>query len=129
VTLLIAAFVAMASAWSALALWYKAPGGQAGKSAASAAWLVLAAACLVGLWHGWVAVALSAFAAAYAAMLIWWNDLSPSNVRNWADDVGRMVSGAVSGDRVTLQNVRNFAWRSEIDYTPRWETRSYDLAR
>jgi hypothetical protein len=129
VTLLIAAFIAMASAWSGLALWYKAPGGRVGKSAASAAWLVLAAACLAGLWHGSVAIALPTFAAAYAGLLIWWIGLSPSNDRDWADDVAQMVHGTVNGDRVTLQNVRNFAWRSESDYTPRWETRSYDLAR
>jgi hypothetical protein len=127
--MLIAALLAMASAWSALALWYKAPGGRAARAAASAAWLVLAAACLVGLWHGWVAIALPAFAAAYAGLLIWWIRLSPSNDRDWADDVAQMVRGTVNGDRVTLQNVRNFAWRSEIDYMPRWETRSYDLAR
>jgi hypothetical protein len=129
VTILIAALVATASAWSALALWYKAPGGRAARAAASAAWLVLAAACLVGLWHGWLAIVLPAFAAAYAGLLIWWIGLSPSNDRDWADDVAQMVRGTVNGDRVTLQNVRNFAWRSEIDYTQRWETRSYDLAR
>ena len=128
-TMLIAALVAMASAWGALALWYKAPGGRPARSAASAAWLVLAAACLIGLWHGWLAIALPAFAAAYVGLLIWWIGLSPSNDREWADDVAQMVRGTVNGDLVTLQNVRNFAWRSEVDYTPRWETRSYDLAR
>jgi hypothetical protein len=129
VTLLIAALVAVASAWSALALWYRAPGARAARAAASATWLVLAAACLVGLWHGGFAIGLPAFAAAYAGMLIWWIGLSPSNDRDWADDVAQMVRGTVDGERVTLQNVRNFAWRSEIDYAPRWETRSYDLAR
>jgi Domain of unknown function (DUF4105) len=129
VTLLIAALIAMASAWGALALWYKARGGRAARTAASAAWLALAAACLVGLWLGWFAIALPTFCAAYAGLLIWWIRLSPSNDRDWADDVAQMVRGTVNGDRVTLQNVRNFAWRSEIDYTPRWETRSYDLAR
>ena len=128
-TVLIAVLIAIASAWSALALWYKARGGRAAKAAASAAWLALAAACLVGLWHGWLAIALPTFSAAYAGLLIWWIGLSPSNDRDWADDVAQMVRGTVNGDRVTLQNVRNFAWRSEIDYTPRWETRSYDLAR
>jgi Domain of unknown function (DUF4105) len=129
VIILIAALLAMASAWSALALWYKAPGGRTARKAASAAWLVLTCACLAGLWHGRLALVLPAFAAAYAALLIWWNGLSPSNDRDWADDVAHMVRGTVNGDRVTLQNVRNFAWRSAIDYTPRWETRSYDLAR
>jgi hypothetical protein len=89
----------------------------------------LAAACLIGLWHGWFAAALLAFALAYAALLLWWIGLSPSNDRDWADDVAQTVRGTVDGGRVTLQNVRNFAWRSQTDYTPRWESRSYDLAR
>jgi hypothetical protein len=38
-----------------------------------------------------------------------------------------MTSGIVAGQRVTLLNVRNFDWRSDSDYTQRWETRHYDL--
>ena len=30
---------------------------------------------------------------------------------------------------VTLHNVRNCDYRTETDYTPRWETRPVDLAR
>jgi hypothetical protein len=47
----------------------------------------------------------------------------------WADDVAEMTRGTVEGDRVTLDNVRDFIWRTETDYTRRWETRSYDLNR
>ena len=31
--------------------------------------------------------------------------------------------------RDSLNNVRNFQWRSETDYTPQWESRTYDLDR
>jgi len=41
-----------------------------------------------------------------------------------ADDVAQMTTGTVNGSRVTLRNVRNFEWRSDTDYTQRWETRN-----
>jgi len=52
----------------------------------------------------------------------------PSNNRLWADDVTHTVTGDVSGDHVTLHNVRNFTWRGLEDYDSRWETRSYNLS-
>src|SRR3546814_6179051 len=38
-----------------------------------------------------------------------------------------MLGSTVAGSVVTLDNVRNFEWRSTTDYTPCWETRRYDL--
>jgi hypothetical protein len=35
----------------------------------------------------------------------------------------------IDGDHVTIHNVRNCDYRTEGDYTPHWETRSYDLAQ
>jgi Domain of unknown function (DUF4105) len=83
----------------------------------------------LALWQGRTALGLLAFAVAFGALLIWWQRIAPSNDRIWADDVARMTTGTVDGDRVTLHDVRNFDWRSDTDYTQRWETRSYDLDR
>jgi hypothetical protein len=41
----------------------------------------------------------------------------------------RLPTATLSGDRLTIQNVRNFVYRSEADFTPQWETRSYDLSQ
>ena len=35
----------------------------------------------------------------------------------------------IKGDSITIHNVRNFAYRTETDFTPRWETRTYDLSK
>jgi hypothetical protein len=35
----------------------------------------------------------------------------------------------VNGDLVTIRGVRNFDYRSESDFTPRWEDRTYDLRK
>ena len=45
-------------------------------------------------------------------------------------DVRTFDTGAeFDGDRVTVRNVRNFAYRSETDYTPAYYDKTYDLAR
>ena len=68
-------------------------------------------------------------AIAIAALLAWWSTLLPARERDWAPDVARTVHGAVTGDTLTLTDVRNFEWRTESDFTPRWETRSYNLSK
>jgi hypothetical protein len=119
----------LVSAWGALALWYQAPGGRGWKSSLSALWAAFGILCIAVAWCGWLVSGLSFFAAGYAVLLMWWRSLSPSNDRDWADDVARVTHGTIDGNHLTLCNVRNFAWRAAADYTQRWETRRYDLDR
>jgi hypothetical protein len=58
----------------------------------------------------------------------WWLRISPRNDRDWLADVARLPRATVEGDRVTLENVRNFHYRSEHDWDERWETRRFDLS-
>jgi Domain of unknown function (DUF4105) len=121
--------MAVVSAWGALALWYQAPGARGWKSSLSSLWVAFGILCLAAVWAGWFASGVCAFAAAFAVLLIWWRSLSPSNDRDWADDVARVTHGTIEGNHITLYNVRNFEWRTAADYTQRWETRRYDLER
>jgi Domain of unknown function (DUF4105) len=127
--LLATLLVGLPAAWGVLALWYQGPGGQTFKTSAAVLWIVFCLIALLGLWQGRAALSLLIFAAAFAVMLIWWQRIAPSNDRRWADDVAQISSGTIEGSRVTLRNVRNFDWRSNEDYTQRWETRVYDLDR
>lgn len=65
----------------------------------------------------------------FAVVLIWWLSIAPSDTRNWQTDVDRTAWAEISGDKVTIHNVRNFDYRTEKDYVPRWETRHYDLSQ
>ena len=125
----VALVMACAASWGAFALWYQAPGGQLGKTLCVLLWVGLHVFLIYLLWQGRAAVSVLAFAVAFAVLLIWWQSIEPSNDRVWADDVSRMTTGSVQGNRVTLHDVRNFDWRSDTDYTQRWETRDYDLER
>jgi hypothetical protein len=121
--------VGFPAAWGVLALWYQAPGGRKAKIAIIAAWIAFSAGVLYVLWQGRAAPGLLVFAAAFAALVMWWRRMPASNARLWADDVARIAAATIEGDKVTLQNVRNFDWRSNTDYIQRWETRAYDLAQ
>ena len=61
------------------------------------------------------------------AVLAWWLHIPPSNDRDWLPDVARAARAHVEGNRVTVENVRNFDYRSETDFDANWETRTYDL--
>jgi Domain of unknown function (DUF4105) len=127
-TTLLATFVIGISAiWGALALWYQAPGGHVLRILGITLWVAFCLTAILAVWQGRFAIALLGFALVFGGLLLWWHGLSPSNDRIWADDVAQMASGTVDGSRVTLHNVRDFDWRTETDYTQRWETRQYDL--
>ena len=121
--------VLLPAGWGAMALWYQFPGNSIAKSVSVALWIALTLAVLLATWNGRLGIGLAAFTVAFALLLVWWMRIPASNQRDWADDVARMTYGAVDGRHVTLHNVRNFDWRTEDDYTVRWETRSYDLDR
>jgi hypothetical protein len=127
--LLASLLVGLPAAWAVLALWFQAPGGRILKIPIIAVWIAGSAGVLFALWQGWAALGLSAFAAAFTAVLLWWRRIPPPNDRLWADDVAQIAEGIIDGERVTLHNVRNFDWRSDTDYTRRWETRVYDLGQ
>lgn len=75
-------------------------------------------------WHGKSIGCLIVF----VAVLGWWLSLKPSNDRAWQPDLDRTAWAEIAGDRVTIHNLRNVDYRTETDFTPRWEERTYDLA-
>ncbi len=121
----LASFVS--GAWGAMALWYQLPGNATVRTLGGTLWAlaVIALAAVAMVRRSWLP--LGVYTAMYALLLLWWAGIAPSGTRVWADDVARQFTGTVSGSKVTLDNVRDFDWRSDDDYDARWETRHYDL--
>ena len=63
-----------------------------------------------------------------ALVFAWWHAQRPSNRRDWQPDVARLATAEIQGDHLTVKNVRNFRYRSAIDFDERWEERHFDLA-
>ncbi len=65
--------------------------------------------------------------AACVVVFGWWLAIPASNDREWAPEYERMASAEIEGNRLTIHDVRNFDYRSETDFTPRYYDASYDL--
>lgn len=127
--------IVASTVWGVLALWFRGPQTPLFAGLAIGASLVPGALAMTALFvpslRGPYGLSFVIAGAGFAALLGWWQTVTPTHDRDWAPDVARMLDSRRSpdGDRVTLINVRNFEWRSRQDFTPRWETREYDLSR
>jgi hypothetical protein len=114
-------------AWGAAALWFDGPTSRpvAGTLAALfAAGSFSVLGLMQSLWRGAALVS-----GALVVVLVWWLGIEPRIDRPWQPDVAHLPIAEINGDVLTIRNVRSFAYRSETDYTPRWETRTYDLTK
>lgn len=89
----------------------------------------LAGGAVVGLFAARLRPALYGFLGVFACTLAWWTQIRPDPNRVWAPELARVVSYELDGDTLRVDNVRNFDWRSESDFTERWESRSYRLSQ
>jgi hypothetical protein len=124
----VAAILALlfAGVWGALAIWYRLVPSSPSRGILTGGFLLLACAAVVCLaLRRWHVVAL--YGICFTVVFGWWATLQPSNDRAWADDVARTPTGTVEGSRLIMRDVRDFVWRSDSDFEPRWETRSYDI--
>src|SRR5262247_922855 len=126
VRLLLAAALLPGVAWAAAALWFDGPSSRLLAGGFAAVLALGSAALLVAMRPGRAALIV---AAGVVAVAVWWLRIPPSNDRDWLPDVARVATARFQGNRVTIENVRDFEYRTETDYTPHWETRTIDLDR
>ena len=130
VTILVALFViAPITAWSGLALWFRFPGPDWARAIAAGLFVLLGLATIVTLFtrRRWPALAI--FALAYGGLLLWWSTITPPNNGEWQPEVAHQTTGKIDGDILTLSDVRDFNWRTETEFTERWEPHAYDLSK
>jgi hypothetical protein len=110
--------------WAFGALHYDFPVWRSGFAWAFALAALAALVRLRGKWRQ-----LAALYVATALVLAWWLTLKPRNDREWQPDVAQTAWAQINGDEITFHNVRNCDYRTEADYTPRWETRTVRLSQ
>lgn len=122
--IVLAAITAVAAALAITAVWYQLdpPWRWLWMTAIAAAALAIAVAGRRRGKAAWAGLAAAIFIGA-----AWWMSIAPSNDRDWAPVAAHGVTADIQGPDIVLRNVRNFDWKSETDFLPRWETRRYSL--
>ncbi len=111
--------------WAFGALWFDLP-LKILREPVAIAYVLATIVVFLALKNRWRAQLL--VAAGFAIVPAWWLTLKPSNDRDWKPEVARTAWAEIDGDRLTLHNVRNCQYRTETDFTPRWETRVVELS-
>lgn len=119
--------VAIAFLWAFGAIIFDGPFGRAGNVVVAAVWLILALALPFAAPSGLARAA--GRAVCFLVVLIPWLRIRPSAAREWQPDVTQTAWAEIKGDEITLHNVRNCDYRSETDFTPRWDTRTMRLSQ
>jgi uncharacterized protein DUF4105 len=111
--------------WAAAAIYFDSPFAHLRTIAGAVYLIVVLVAMVVFRRH---AVGLLVAFAGFALVALWWSSLKPANDRNWEPDNVETAYADINGDEITIHNFRNCDYRTEQDYTCRWETRTFNLA-
>ena len=125
---MLALFVLGVSIWGALVLAFAGPGNDLIRGSTVLAFCLISAWALIALFvRRWRRQAIGVLAVLWAALIVLWTSIEPTNDRDWQVDVAVLPYAEISGDRVTVHNIRNFDYRSEADYTAAYYDKTFDL--
>jgi hypothetical protein len=119
-------FLLSATAWGFLAIMFDCPKPKEYTLALAIAYAISSVTFLIFLRPRYRAYLLVTIL--FGSVASWWWTLVPRNDREWQADVAMLPRAEITGDKVTIRNVRNFNYRSQTDFDVRWETRKYDLS-
>ena len=126
--LVLLSVLGIAIAWGALVLLFAGPLQAEWANASLAAAFALGSLTLL-IWLRPLRRALAICTVGLCAILVWWSALQPSNTGDWQPDVARLSWAEIHGGDLTFHNIRNFDYRTETHFIPRYEDRTYDLAK
>ena len=118
--------LSLGSAWAFGALWFDFPhsGLRHAVALAFGTGAVMIVLVVKPRWRAKLGLALGV-----VLVMLWWQSLQPRQFRDWKPEVALTAHADIDGEVVTIHNVRNFEYRTETDFTPRYEERRYDLRK
>ena len=111
--------------WGFGALWFDFPEAEYGPTVALVFGVVTLLVAVLVRPRWWAKLGIGGVV---VCLLVWWFAIPPRQYRDWKTGCALTAHAVIEGDTVTIHNVRNFDYRTEMDFTPRYERRRFDLA-
>jgi len=124
--MLIAPVVLLITTWNTMFLWNTSVPWALARGVVAVIFVGTLIAALIALRPRRIAFA--AACVLLVGVFAWFHFLTPSNDRDWRPEVDRTARAQYDGDQLTIENIRNFRYRSELDFDEAWDTRTYDLS-
>jgi hypothetical protein len=103
----------VAAIWATGALYFDLPAPFVIRIVAAAVWLVGFVIAWIWLPHRrWSGLIVGVV---FLCILGWWLSIPPRQDRDWKPDVAVLPNAVIEGDQVTINDIRNFDWRSLTD--------------
>ncbi len=83
---------------------------------------------IVIFWYWFQRIFFVVFSLSLVVWLAWWLSQKPTLYKDWDSMDAILPEISWSGDTVTIAHIRDFVWKSETEYTPRYMTGTYALA-
>lgn len=118
-------FLLLLIIWASLAIYYS------NLPSPTARFLLAVAFAAFAIWAFWLTRRRLMFGTAmvlFLGVVAWWITIQPTGEGNWRPEVAVKPRAVINGDNVHITGVRNFEYRSRNDFTPRFETRDYQLS-
>jgi hypothetical protein len=129
-TFLIAILMAAATAWGTLAIYYSNLPGEGLRKILAAVFAAFGIAML-----GWYLLSakparpIITFSVLFLLLVAWWSTIPPRQDRDWAPEYAKLAYATFNGNLVTIHNIRNFDYRTETDFTPRYYDKTFDVSK
>ena len=126
--LLISIVVAAMTAWGGLAIYYSNLPGEWLRKVLAVAFVLFGATLLIWYFFSTKRILpLFTFLAAFLLLVGWWSTIPAMQDRDWAPEYAKLTHATINGDLVTIYNIRNFDYRTETDFAPRYYDKTLDL--
>lgn len=117
------------STWAALALYY----GDSSHSSRQLLFSIII--CIIGLAAittlffipSWRKGLFLIHSVIFLMVIIYWFNIQPRNDRQWQADVSKLAYTSRQGNLISVYNIRNFKYRSEFDFQPKYYDKTFDL--